>query len=317
MDTPFGFGGIERRVDPRDFELGSYQIPTSIPAVYKPDVSDIPVYFQGTFPTCGAHAGAFKATLMRKYKTAATISLSPKYLWDEIKQIDGFPLEDGTDMASIFKSIAKTGDCLTTLLPNDLGTSLQSYSSISNVTPAMVVNGSQNLINGYAFTNNPTMGQIKQSIYMNKAVIALVDIGDGWWLPDYAHVLPLKLGNKVGHHFIVLWGYDETNVYFRQSWGTQWGNNGDGYFNQSYISNVLEIGSALFLPNQFIFTKDMQRGDANNDVLQLQRRLGVVPDTSYFGPITLTAVKAYQLANKLPTTGFVGPLTRTKLNTTM
>jgi hypothetical protein len=254
---------------------------------------------------------------MHKYRTAMKVSLSPKYLWDEIKQMDGFPLEDGTDMTSIFKSIASKGVCDINLLPNDLGPSLQTYSSISNVTPQMVINAAQNLVNSYAFTNNPTMAQIKEAIYMNKAVVALIDIGDGFWLPDWKHVLPLKLGNKVGHHFIVLWGYDDTNIYFRNSWGTQWGNNGDGYFNASYISHVLEIGSVILLPNQFIFTKDLQRGDSGNDILQLQRRLGVIPDTSFFGSITLAAVKAYQAANKLPTTGFVGPLTRTKLNTTI
>ena len=312
--TPLGFGGIERRVDVRDFELGSYQPPATIPQVYKPDVSDIPVYMQGMYPTCGAHAGAFKATLMRKYKTAVTTSLSPKYLWDEIKQIDGFPLQDGTDMTSIFKSIAKTGDCQISLLPNDLRFSLESYSSISNVTPEMVQDASLNLIKNYAFTNNPTMEQIKESIYLNKAVVALVDIGDGWWLPDYAHVLPLRLGNKVGHHFIVLWGYDMNYIYFRNSWSQAWGNKGDGYFDQSYVPHILEIGAAIFLSNQFIFTKDLQYGDAGNDVLNLQRRLNIIPDTGFFGKITKAAVIKYQLANGLPGTGYCGVLTRTKLN---
>lgn len=37
--------------------------------------------------------------------------------------------------------------------------------------------------------------------------------------------------------------------------------------------------------------------------------------TNYFGDKTLAAVKKYQLSNSLPDTGFVGPLTRGKLNT--
>ncbi len=316
--SPLGFGGLPRRVDPTNFELGSYQpvTPVVTPPVFKPDVSTIPVYMQGEYPTCGAHAGAFFASLLETHITGKPQSFSPKYLWDEIKQIDGFPLNDGTDMTSIFKSLAKTGDCSLALLPNDLNGSLEGYSLISNVKPAMLNDGQQNLIKNYAFANNPSMTQIKEAIYRNKAVIALVDIGDGFWLPDWHHVLPLKLGKFVGHHFIILWGYDEQYVYFRNSWSADWGNKGDGYFDQSYVPHVLEIGTAIALHNSFIFTRDMQYGDANNDVLQMQRRLGVIPDTSFFGNITLAAVKAYQAANKLPQTGFVGPLTRTRLNTT-
>jgi len=311
-----GFGGVPRRVDPRDFELGSYQIPAVIPPVFMPDVSTIPVYMQGTYPTCGGHAGAFFASLLQTHKSGNITSFSPKYLWDEIKQIDGFPLNDGTDMTSILKSLTKTGDCLSELLPNDLGASLQTYSDISNVTLAMQNNGQQNLIKNYAFTNTPTMAQIKEAIYLNKAVLALIDIGDGFWLPDWAHVLPIKLGNPVGHHFITLWGYDETRIWFRNSWSTSWGIKGDGYFDSTYVPHVLEIGTAIALPNQFIFTKDMQRGDANNDILELQRRLGVAPDSGFFGPITLAAVKAFQIAHNItPVSGYVGVKTRTVLNT--
>jgi len=36
--------------------------------------------------------------------------------------------------------------------------------------------------------------------------------------------------------------------------------------------------------------------------------------TGYFGGITLKAVKAFQILNDIPATGFVGPLTRAKLN---
>lgn len=317
MNTPLGFGGLERTVNPRDFELGSYQLPIAIPTSFMPDVSEIPVYNQSTYPTCGAHAGAFLDSKLQSDSQGVMKSLSPKYLWDEIKQIDGFPLSDGTDMTSIFKSLIKTGDCDLSILPNNLGASLEEYSTIGNVTPQMQINGSQNVLKNYAFTNNPTFGQIKQAIYLNKAVLALIDIGDGFWLPDWQHVLPLKLGNKVGHHFIGLWGYNESQVWFRNSWGTEWGVNGDGYFDQTYVPHILEIGTTIVLPNQFIFTKDMQRGDANNDVIQLQRRLGVVPDSGFFGPLTAAAVKAYQATNKLPTTSYVGPLTRAKLNTTI
>jgi len=44
-------------------------------------------------------------------------------------------------------------------------------------------------------------------------------------------------------------------------------------------------------------------------VKRVQKLLGVSPQTGYFGPVTLAAVKTYQRAHGIPTTGVVGPLT--------
>ena len=58
----------------------------------------------------------------------------------------------------------------------------------------------------------------------------------------------------------------------------------------------------------------------NDDVAALQTFLVgegyLIPDavTRFFGPETLAATKAFQKANGIPATGFVGPLTRAVLN---
>ncbi len=69
----------------------------------------------------------------------------------------------------------------------------------------------------------------------------------------------------------------------------------------------------------FNFNSDLRSGISGDDVRQLQTQLKAQglfngPITGTFGPLTLQAVKAFQLANKLPQTGFVGPLTRAALN---
>lgn len=247
-------------------------------------------------------------------------ALSPKYLWKQIKLIDGFPPADGTDMRSIMKALSNTGDCSISLMSNNLAPSFEDYTDPSKLTDAIKREAYNQDITAYAFTYSPTWDQICAAIYKNRAVIALVDIGDGWWTGinggswQEKDVLPLKLGNKVGRHFITLHSYDANYIYFRNSWSDQWGRKGNGYFDRSYMPHVLEIGTALKLPVPFIFTKDLSQNMSNNDVLQLQNRLKVVPNTGFFGTITLAAVKAYQSKYGLPTTGFVGPLTRAKLN---
>ena len=50
-------------------------------------------------------------------------------------------------------------------------------------------------------------------------------------------------------------------------------------------------------------------GTEHRAVKRVQKLLGVSPQTGYFGPVTLAAVKTYQRAHGIPTTGVVGPLT--------
>ena len=62
------------------------------------------------------------------------------------------------------------------------------------------------------------------------------------------------------------------------------------------------------------FTRNLTVGSTGADVTALQTMLGVTPATGYFGAITKAAVMAYQTANGISATGYVGPLTLAKLN---
>lgn len=75
----------------------------------------------------------------------------------------------------------------------------------------------------------------------------------------------------------------------------------------------------------YAFNTNLTVGSTGADVVALQQALmGMGYDipaissgaatTGYFGSQTVTAVKAYQAANGIPATGFVGPLTRGALN---
>ena len=71
------------------------------------------------------------------------------------------------------------------------------------------------------------------------------------------------------------------------------------------------------------FTFDMGEGTHNGAVPYLQQRLhkaGYFPKgirySTYFGPITQSALQAYQRANHISATGYLGPKTRARLNAT-
>jgi len=74
------------------------------------------------------------------------------------------------------------------------------------------------------------------------------------------------------------------------------------------------------VPSEFTFKNTLVVGSKGNDVIQLQRVLiseGLMKvglDTGNFGPITLQAVKNFQMKYGIRPTGNVGPITIAKLN---
>lgn len=243
---PFGTGAIGRKPDNRDYQLSYSGTGAPLPSILMPDYSSIPVKDQGQYGTCGGHAGGALESFLQMQ------DLSPKFLWKQIKAIDGIPDDGGTDMRYIFQSLQNQGTCHDNLCPDVLDATIQEYSDASTVTQTMLTDAYPNGISNYAFTDNPTWTQIQQAIASNKVVIALVKCGTGWWTdphgtPSYAEndILPIRLGTYESGHFVVLWGYDSKYIYFRNSWGTGWGANGNGYFDQTYLQNVSEIGTAI------------------------------------------------------------------------
>ena len=131
----------------------------------------------------------------------------------------------------------------------------------------------------------------------------------GHWL-YYAKAKMINSSKKIG---------------FKNSWGSNVGINGWQFIGEEYLPYVFSAFAIVYMGSTEGFSHNFQTnmsfGNSGPEVSALQEALkndGTFPVgqaiTGYFGQITLTAVKAYQLKNKLPTTGFVGPLTRGCLN---
>ena len=319
---PFEIGKFAKAVprprDDRDWKGESFLLTGGVAPV-PPITLDDYIYMQSQQPACGGHAGA---SVMNDESGVVT---SPEGLWDFIKQIDNLPPEDGTDIRSIFKAMQAKGVPSLALLPNNVDLSVADYASANNLTPGIIADAATRLITNYAFTENPTLAQINQAISQYKSVILRVACGTGWYTSTQGNiswaeqdVLPLRLGTAVSGHFIKAKYIDnEGNIWGPNSWSAQWGHQGYYYFNASYLPYVYEMGIPLtYKSAQFIFHSDLYLTLQSSDVLQLQIRLDL-PEanrTGYFGLITEGAVKEYQLANDIPPTGYVGPLTRASLN---
>lgn len=229
-------GALPRKLDLRDLKLGAIQAPIELPKKYETDISWFKSIWQNGFPACGSHAGAHLKMILDYFDTGAK-RYSPNYLWIKIKQIDGHPLEVGTDMRSILKTLQSCGVCDYYLLPNDFTISLEEYST-KKITSELDENAQPRIIKNYAFG-----GDIRQAIYKNKAVLILIDVGDTWWIREKIE-LPIT---KQGGHFVVAYGYDEDYIYVIDS--------ADKQVPLKKLPNnypIREIGTAIDLPDDYI-----------------------------------------------------------------
>ena len=144
---------------------------------------------------------------------------------------------------------------------------------------------------------------------------------NGTWSGEYPKP-PLQGATPDWYHFMcgtpdvpLITTQKEKPVY--QSWGTSVGINGIQKFTENYINSGFIYD--CFTVTKHIFNTDLKFGMINTDVKYLQVKLGILPTTlgfGVFGPKTLAAVKAYQTANGIQATGYVGVLTRARLNLT-
>lgn len=259
MQTP-AFGGIIKNPDPRDYDLHAINQSLGGSSIVSKksnnDYSMIPYDFQGQQPACSMHAFARLKSILHYRRTGQVKHFSPRLGWKYVKEIDGYPLDAGTDINSIFKVGRTKSTCDFSLTGNDVSLSLQDYVNL-NVTPEMTADASNELTEAEAFIYGPTWEQICQTIDLHGACIILMRVGPNMYTPDWNHNQPLdpdKFPLDSGH-FMVCENYDENFIYVGNEWGTTWGKGGEGWFDRRYISHVNAIATCVdkaIIPTQAI-----------------------------------------------------------------
>lgn len=321
-------GGKERPTDDRDLKLGAataitYNFPATLTNA---SAWSAPVEYQGQQPACGSHSGAKASDLIK----GGLIHSTPRFTWNDIKSFDGLPIDVGTDMRSIFKSLTISGTLDFPVLGNDVTLDTNVYAR-AGVSQAMIALASNRKGGGYGFANDVTFKGIKQFIADHGPCILLIQVGPEFWTAPNGQsswvekdILPLRYPPSiVSGHFIVAHSYDENYIYFLNSFSDVWGRKGHGYFGENYMKRVLEVGTLFPLS----YSKDLYQGITDPDVKRLQVQLNTNPatqvakvgagspgnETQYFGALTFAAVKKYQALHGISPTGYCGPLTRASL----
>lgn len=210
------------------------------------------VHYQGQRPACGAHALAGAKQILNANDGNLSPKKNPRFSWMDIKKNgDDTNPSDGSDIRSILGSAKNTGVNDFEPLENNVTFDDADYASSKFITQEMLTNAGLDKIDNYTFTNGPyTFQQLKDLIWQNKVVIALIQVGNSFWTAPNGttswaekDICPIRPPSPVvDGHFVVFHSFDEAYIYFLNSFGPTWGRKGHGYIGPHYPPFVIELG---------------------------------------------------------------------------
>ena len=303
-----GFPGcVPSPVDYRDVPLGSIQKEfRALPEEYKTPYV-LRISHQGIKPHCvGYSCATMKEEKERREQNF--MDFDGDWIYLECKKIDGAPNIKGTFFRAGLKVLKSKG--AKPLEQNEDAAKFR--------------------IGGFARVSTD-FESIKQAIMEYGVLLAGFRGSNEGWVNE--HIKPPAPGERQWGHAVSLIGWNKDYIIGQNSWGAGWGDAGFFYIPKNYLP--FEAWAVLVdLPNDWQdlinkgekpihnFAFNLYFGMVNDNIKPLQDCLkyeGCFPketqSTGYFGMVTLESVRTFQRRYDIqPTSGYVGPLTRAKLN---
>ena len=233
-------------LDRRDYPIAAF-LPeaVAIPAEYRSEYES-PVREQGTLGSCVAQASVAGMKEQQERRQVASLAsqnvaapdpppLSPLFVYQLCKKIDGIPKVDGTYVRVAMKVLQDTGVCPEDCLPYrpKLG---------QEPCPAWKELAEPYKIKSYA-SCPADVEAIKAAILEYGGVVAGVYTSYQWSRSTDGLIADLKRNNqRMGGHAIWVCGWTADRFRFKNSWGVKWGDKGYGYLTYQYLEDQMISG---------------------------------------------------------------------------
>jgi len=208
----------------------------------------IQIQFYGS---CTSHSIDGIAEYLEKKETGQETKLANRFIYHNTKVISGLWNDEGDYLKNGVKSYVEYGVPLESDFPDTQDVPWSTYVS-KKPSQEVYDKALKYKAEGYLKVD-PNLQAFRNSLYQNKTPVAL---GMNWYKsykPDKTGRLPLPEGNAEGHAISYV-GWEEDNKdWFRNSWGTSWGNNGYFYIpTNEFTSHSFWNGWILYdLPNDW------------------------------------------------------------------
>jgi len=224
------------RKDPEDFRdipMGLVLPPIPLPKKIDYTKTMTPVRNQGDEGTCVAFAsvvGVKEYQDTKEYKKL--LELSPRFVYNLCKKLDGSPDEEGTYPRVAMKVLMQYGVCREFFWP---------YIPHQTDKPEKNASEDAKRYRIKAYARLVSLLEMKRSLVVNGPFIAGVEVYESWFSPKAGKTgmipMPKKGEELQGGHAVCIAGYDESKKLFKfkNSWGSAWADKGYGYLPFAYI----------------------------------------------------------------------------------
>ena len=309
--------------DNRDVRLATIQKPVGLPTEFFTSLDNIAVTDQKQIGSC---VGQAEGTIVALFDLLEnnTSDVSRRYIYAKCKEIDGF-YGQGTYPRVGASIIKNKGVPSSKIVPDDNDLPYSIYALIPDMEATSNDAKTRKATYSFPLTDK---NSLKQAIIQNKlcSVTLMVD----WGTFNSSGIITKPRPNYIaGAHRVTLYGFKEDRFFFRNSWGSKWGVDGNGSLDYNdYANYIYDPIVYVDVPNEilqeikdtpYVFTRSLRFRSVGSDVKKLQERLkgfGYYSHTidGSYGPRTKEAIRKYQISVGLFADGLFGLKTMAKIN---
>jgi C1A family cysteine protease len=230
----FKLGCKKDRRDDRDFLMRAYLPVVKIPKKTDYTAKMTPVRDQGNEGTC---VGFATTVGMKEYQEQLDwkryMELSPRFLYNECKKIDGHPDQEGTQIRIAMKVLQQFGVCREVLWP---------YRPFDHRPPTTLQLKDAAKNKALTYARLLDLDEVRLSLATKGPCVIGIVCFSGIMKTKTGKVPMPGSGEKpLGGHAICPVGYDDPAklLKFKNSWTTAWGDRGYGYLPYAYVNKYM------------------------------------------------------------------------------
>ena len=163
---------------------------------------------------------------------------SERWIYEWAKRLDEFPGEnyEGTTIRAAMKALAKHGICREELWPYVAGKKGEPDEKAAEDAYEHRIEKYRSLI-----VPKPDIRLVMRGLHETGPVVAGVAVHETWFKvgKDGIISVPIQSAKILGHHAVAVIAYDDVYMKIKNSWGSNWGNQGYAFIAHDYFIRIL------------------------------------------------------------------------------
>lgn len=235
------FRYIKSKPDPRDYIYSKVFTvdPAQLPSRFI--LNDTASYDKQIIGDCGGESGRSAYDIYLQ----GTVDVSPDFLYEEAKKIDGMPNVEGTSPKAIVSTMKNVGVCERPFYPT-----ITDFHSLPVPSPDAYTSAAKYKISQYAKIQS--LDELKHAIVSGNPVLTAVVCCDNFVHCENGFI-DTPFGTLLGGHLLISKGFDDNLehtfangvtrkgfVRCKNSWGPDWGDKGDCWIAYDFFNFYLQ-----------------------------------------------------------------------------